>query len=32
MAGPFRGYFAIVMTPFDEMGDLLWDQDGEPSE
>jgi 4-hydroxy-tetrahydrodipicolinate synthase len=25
MDKPFRGYFAIALTPFNEMGDLLWD-------
>ena len=24
MSEPFRGYYAIAMTPFDEWGDLLW--------
>jgi 4-hydroxy-tetrahydrodipicolinate synthase len=26
MDGSFRGYYAIVLTPFSEMGDLLWDE------
>jgi dihydrodipicolinate synthase/N-acetylneuraminate lyase len=25
MSKPFRGYFAIAMTPFNEQGDVLWD-------
>lgn len=25
MSKPFRGYYAIVMTPFDEDGDLWWE-------
>jgi 4-hydroxy-tetrahydrodipicolinate synthase len=26
MSGTFRGYYAIALTPFTEMGDLLWDE------
>ncbi|MBC7235098.1 MAG: dihydrodipicolinate synthase family protein [Chloroflexi bacterium] len=26
MAGVLRGYFAIALTPFNEKGDLLWDE------
>lgn len=25
MSEPFRGYYAIAMTPFNEEGDILWD-------